>query len=155
MQKFKFIFMALSAYVKALQGDLCYVGEEGLISFLLEVVKLKSKSAVYIASGGNKSNMPLLCGTFQCFTKDDVWQPTTSLIPHAEASLVNSYVDFLITQQAYSFVGNRHSTFSMELYHIFRDHGKIATFVNELKCAPGKNITYLGCKPVNLLSCCT
>lgn len=137
-----------------LQGEKCYVGEEGLLSFMLNVVRLKAQSAVYIASGGSVKGMPRFCSTYKCFAREDIWHPSTSVIPHAEAFLVKAYMDFLVTQQAYSFIGNRHSTFSMELYHIFRDAGKTARFVNDLKCSPGKNITYVGCQPVNLLSCC-
>ena len=132
----------------------CYVGDEGLLVFLKDVAKVKSSTPVYIASGADATKLSRVCGVYKCFTRDDIWQPSTSRIPHADEQLVKAYMDFLITQIALTFIGNRLSTFSMELFHIFNDIGKTAMFVNQLKCPPGKRITYSGCQPVNFMDCC-
>ena len=83
-----------------------------------------------------------------------MWQPEKSTIPHAREQLVKAYMDFLIAQLAETFIGNRLSTFSMELFHIFNDVGKTALFVNQLECPLGKALTYFGCQPVNFMDCC-
>jgi hypothetical protein len=132
----------------------CYVGDDGLLVFLKDVAKVTFGSPVYIASGADANRLSRVCGAYKCFTRDDVWQPEASLIPHADQQLVKAYMDFLITQLAQTFIGNRLSTFSMELFHIFNDTGKSALFVNQLKCPPGKKITYSGCQPVNFMDCC-
>ncbi len=109
---------------------------------------------MYVASGGSLEQLMKLCTVYRCFTRDHVWQPEKSTIPHAHEQLVKAYMDFLIAQLAETFIGNRLSTFSMELFHIFNDVGKTALFVNQLECPLGKALTYFGCQPVNFMDCC-
>ena len=135
-----------------IQDLACYVGDEALLTFLQDVAKIESFSLIYIASGANKLSQT--CKTYNCFTRHDVWQPEKSLLPHADQDLVKAYMDFLIAQLAHTFIGNRLSTFSMELFHLFNDAGKQAMFVNKLKCPNGKKVSYTGCKPVNFMDCC-
>ena len=90
---------------------------------------------------------------YRCYGRDDFWSSAASRIAHANKLLVKAYMDFLMIQRASSFVGNRLSTFSVELFHLFRDENKDAFFVNELHCPTGQRITF-GCQPAYILSCC-
>ena len=136
------------------QNENCYVDEEEIVNYLEHVIKVDTHTQLYIGAGLDEDQLPLLCSTYHCFNREDVWQPQTSLIPHAEEQFVMSYVDFLIIQLAKLFIGNRFSNFSMELFHHFRNGGKFAAFVNELQCQSGERITYVGCEPQTFLDCC-
>ena len=140
--------------VMHVQNSSCHVGDASLLDFLQSVVALKSDSPIYIASGADRSRLLQVCSVYKCFNRDNLWQPERSAVPHADELIVKAYMDFLITQLAQTFIGNRLSTFSMELFHTFNEAGKVALFVNQLKCPSGQKITYNGCYPTNFLDCC-
>jgi hypothetical protein len=139
-----------------LQDEFCYADEEQLLAFLLDVVKLRPRSHLYIAEPDQTKHnqLLLLCSVYHCFSREDIWQPRSSRIPHADETLVKSYMDFLIVQLARIFIGNRFSSLSMDLFHQFQDHQKIAFFINEVKCPMGKKSRYVGCQKQAILDCC-
>ncbi len=131
---------------------MCYVSEDGYLD-LLHKLKVEPGSPLYLASGTEIDSLPNICSTYRCYGRDKFWSAAASSIAHANDLLVKAYMDFLLIQHASAFVGNRLSTFSMELFHLFRDDNKSASFVNELQCPAGKKIVF-GCQPVYVLSCC-
>lgn len=133
---------------------MCYVGDDYLVKYMESEFALAPGSPLYIASGAKLEALPLLCGIYRCYSRDDFWQPTNSHIAHASESLVKAHINFLICQEASSFVGNRFSTFSNALYHIFKSEDKRATFVNEAQCPLGQRVSFTGCEPVEEMSCC-
>ena len=137
----------------AAQDAICYVGEDGYLDFLKHKLRMKPGTPLYLASGAQISKLPQICSNYRCHARENFWSSAASKIAHANELLVKAYMDFLMIQRASSFIGNRLSTFSMELFHLFKDENKDAFFVNELQCPAGQKIMF-GCQPAYILSCC-
>lgn len=108
----------------------CFMTDEMIRDFLRDEVRLKAGSRVLIASEEGLEKFFLTCANYTCMHKRDFWTPSTSKIRHANSTLVQAYVDYLIAGHAEAFYGNRFSSFSQELVDEFKDKGKPAQYIN-------------------------
>ena len=106
------------------------MGEVLIADFLKRQPALQKGSLLLIASEFGLEDFPTICQHYTCIHKQQLWSPGQSKIQHASSTLVQAYIDYLLVNNAWTFYGNKHSTFTEVIMQNFGDLGKPAIHFN-------------------------
>ena len=108
----------------------CYVTDEHLNKYLQDIAGLSKGTVILITSQEPLDMFPMVCEAYKCIHKSEFWTPEQSNIRHANTTLVQAYMDYLLAERATAFYGNVFSSFSVDLVAAFQDRNRPADYFN-------------------------